>query len=220
MKSQTLKIIQLAALSTLLMILGASCNGGSGSKWVHVTNPEPTPTGPIHVCPVWGCNGPEPTQNGPFGPQPEPTVCPAWGCGGPPSGGVYSYSVDSDTRDTDLQQANLQNTTLASRAQMISDQFQMSVEAATQLAVLGDKVQMMTVQGKDLSDEDRAAVTQSALSIAGITSDDVNQALQHAVAGDNTATDALIEKAAQNLGMPSSDNLRNQLLPALGIQLQ
>jgi phage-related minor tail protein len=96
----------------------------------------------------------------------------------------------------------------------------MSVEAATQLAVLGDKVQMMTTQGQDLSDEDRAAVTQSALSIAGITSDDVNQALQHAVAGDNTATDALIEKAAQNLGMPSSESLRNQLLPALGVQLQ
>jgi hypothetical protein len=215
---KSLQIMLLSALTTLLMLLGSSCNGGSTTKIIVVTNPNPNPTstGPVRVCPAWGCDGPEPIET--VLPN-EPTFCPSWGCGNPPIVTVAD-GVDSDTRDTDLQQANLQSASLAQRAQMISNQFQMSVEAATQLAVLGDKVQMMTVQGQDLSDEDRAAVTQSALSIAGITSDDVNQAMQHSIAGDNTATDALIEKAAQNLGMPSSNNLRNQLLPALGIQLQ
>jgi hypothetical protein len=78
----------------------------------------------------------------------------------------------------------------------------------------------MTSQGQELSNEDRDAITQSALSIAGITSDEVNQAMSQSISGDNSATDALVTKAAQNLGMPSADNLRGQLLQALGVQLQ
>ena len=233
MKNSKLKIAQLAVMAAFLAILGAGCNGGSTSQLVVVTNPTPTPTatatiGPIHVCPAWGC-GPTPIHTfspipiASFGPNPTPTICPAWGCDGPEPIypiGVVTDSTDSDTRDTDLQQANLQSATLASRAQAIANQFQMSVSAATQLAVLGDKVQAMTAQGQDLTDEDRDAITQSALNIAGLTSDEVNDAFQKSVAGDNSAADALVEKAAQNLGMPSSDNLRGQLLQALGVQLQ
>jgi hypothetical protein len=231
MKSSNLKVAQLAALCSLIAILGAGCNSGSSSKLVLVTNPGPEPT----------------TTATPIGPEPGPTVnpeptttpvtgpihaCPAWGCDGPPGrpldpitvgvsdGTDVADSTGADTRDTDLEQANLQSASLAARAQTLSNQFQMSVQAATQLAVLGDKVQLMTAHGQEMSDEDRAAITQSALNIAGITSDDVNQAFQHSVAGDNTATDALVEKAAKNLGMPSSANLRGQLLGALGVEFQ
>jgi hypothetical protein len=240
MKTKNLKIAQLVSLVSLLVVLGAGCNGGSSQQLVAVTSgptPHPTATAigpePIHssgpISPILPITGPTIRPISPILPNPIPTVCPVWGCNGPEP--IYpvdpintpvsiSDSTDSGTRDTDLQQANLQSATLASRAQMLSTQFQMSVSAATQLAVLGDKVQLMTSQGQELSDADRDAITQSALSIAGVTSDEVNQAFQQSVAGDNSATDALVAKAAQNLGMPSSDNLRGQLLQALGVQLQ
>jgi hypothetical protein len=207
MKSSHLKIAQLACLTSLIAILGAGCNGGLSTRLVVVTNPPP----PIVVCPAWGCGGP-------------PVVIIGFGASGGSSGGSTGSSgssgdsIETGTRDTDLQQADLQSATLATRAQTLSAQFQMSLSAATQLAVLGDKVQMMTSQGQALSDEDRDAITQSALSIAGVSSDEVNQAFQQSATGDNSATDALLEKAAQNLGMSSSDSLRNQLLPALGVQ--
>jgi hypothetical protein len=245
MKSSNLKIAQLATLGSLFAIVGAGCNGGSSTKLVVVTNPAPAPTatatpigpepGPTTdptPAPTFTAHpiGPEPYRPSPISSGGSITFCPSWGCNGPPiiqdplvplSGGTdVSDSTPSDTRDTDLQQANLQSATLANRAQTLSTQFQMSIGAATQLAVLGDKVQLMTSQGQELSDDDRDAITQSALSIAGISSDEVNQAFRQSVSGDNTATDALVEKAAKNLGMTSSENLKGQLLQALGVQLQ
>jgi hypothetical protein len=37
--------------------------------------------------------------------------------------------------------------------------------------------------------------------------------------GNSDAVNALMDKAATNLGMPSSTALRNQILPALGINV-
>jgi hypothetical protein len=98
---KSLKTVQLTVLASLLMILGSSCNGGSSTKIVVVTNPNPNPTstGPVHVCPAWGCDGPEPIET--VLPN-QPTICPSWGCNGPPVV-IVADSVDSDTRDTDLQ---------------------------------------------------------------------------------------------------------------------
>jgi len=49
----------------------------------------------------------------------------------------------------------------------------------------------------------------------------VNDALAKMVQdGDQQAIDDLMNKAASNLGMSSSAGLRDQLLPALGIQFQ
>jgi hypothetical protein len=127
-------------------------------------------------------------------------------------------SVDAATRDTDLQQADLQQADVAARAQSVSTQFQMNYTAAVQLTQLSDKVQAMTKAGS-MTSEDREAITESALGVAGIGTDDVNTAIAATLKGDTTAIDALMDKAATNLGMPSSAGLREQILPALGINL-
>src|SRR5581483_3863758 len=75
-------------------------------------------------------------------------------------GGAPIASDEASTHDTDLQRAQAEQAFLASRAQFISNQFQMSVSSATQLVQLTDKVRMMAAQGQ-MTAADRAAVAQS-----------------------------------------------------------
>ena len=134
-------------------------------------------------------------------------------------GNSLGNSVGSDTHDTDLQRAEAQQQSLADRAQNISDQFQMTYEKAFELTQLADKVQTMTVQGQ-MTLADRNAVVNSAMGMAGITAAEVNAAVSSvAQDGNQNAINALMDKAAANLGMSSSAGLRDQILPALGIQL-
>ena len=70
-----------------------------------------------------------------------------------------------------------------------------------------------------LTDDDRTAIADAALSVAGISNDDVTSAYANFVKGDKTAVDGLLTQAAVNLGMPSSAGLRDQILPSLGINL-
>jgi hypothetical protein len=128
------------------------------------------------------------------------------------------YSQDQSTRDTDLQQADIQSADVATRAQFVAQSFQMSNESATQLVVLSDKVQLLTAQGA-MTAEDRAAITESTLGVAGLTSADINQAISSVIqTGKTDQIDALMQKAAGNMGI-SSDNLKGKLLPALGLNL-
>jgi len=93
----------------------------------------------------------------------------------------------------------------------------MSFDSARQLAQLADQMSTLTASGAD-SEEAREAIAHAALGVAGISSDDVNQAVATAIKnGDQTAISALMDKAATNLGMQSSAGLRDQLLPTLGI---
>ena len=154
-------------------------------------------------------------------------------CGGPPrpvginfntvppaNGGTDSgSSVGNPSKDVDLQRADLQQQNLNDRAQVLTSQIQMSFGSAVQLVQLSDRVQQMSAQGQ-MTDEDRDAVTGSALEIAGISSDEMNNAIARQLNGDTTATDALLEKAAVNLGMSSASALRDQLLPALGVDIK
>jgi hypothetical protein len=130
-----------------------------------------------------------------------------------------SDSLANATRDTDLQQANLEQTDVTTRAQSVSQQFQMNYSAAVQLTELADKVQTMTKSGS-MTSEDRQAITESALGVAGISSDDMNSAIASMIKdGNSDAVNTLMDKAATNLGMPSSAALRDQILPALGINV-
>jgi len=139
--------------------------------------------------------------------------------GGPTVIGIVAESVDQGTKDVDLQRADLQSQNLDNEAQSLAGQFGMSFENARQLAQLSDKMQALGESGA-VSDEDREAIANSALSVAGIKSEDVNQAIAQMVKdGDQKALNDLIEQAAQNLGMPSSAGLRDQLLPSLGIHI-
>jgi hypothetical protein len=125
-------------------------------------------------------------------------------------------SVDTDTKDVDLQRAELQGQNLDSQAQSISGQFGMDFESARQLAQLADKMSTLSASGS-VSEEDRETITHAALNIAGLSTDDVNAAIESTIKGDSHAMDDLMNKAATNLGMSSSAGLRDQLLPTLGI---
>jgi hypothetical protein len=138
------------------------------------------------------------------------------------SEGGYEYADSKTTgasKDTDLQKANAQKADVTARAQTIANRFQMSVQASVQLVQLSDRVKQMSTVGA-MSDSDRVAVTNAGLAVAGVTPDQVNQAIQKGLNGDDSAAEAMLSKAAKNLGMPSASNLRDQLLPALGVTIQ
>ena len=94
----------------------------------------------------------------------------------------------------------------------------MNIEAARQLTQISNRMQALSAQGA-MADEDRDAVTTAALGVAGITNDQVVAAYAKLGQGDSTAVDTLLVQAATNLGMPSSDGLKDQILPSLGINL-
>jgi hypothetical protein len=128
------------------------------------------------------------------------------------------YSQDGGTRDTDLQQADLEQDDNAARVQAMADHFQMSADAASQLIVLADQVQKLSAQGA-MTDEDRQAITEATLNVAGVSSSDISNAINSAVqTGRMDSVNDLMDKAAANLGI-STDNLRGKLLPALGVDL-
>jgi hypothetical protein len=137
------------------------------------------------------------------------------------TGGVQFENSTStgSSKDTDLQKADVQKMNVTARAEGIANRFQMSLQASVQLVQLSDRVKLMGAQGA-MSASDRAAVTNAGLAIAGVTPAQVNQAIQKGLNGDDSAAEAVLSKAAQNLGMPSAANLRDQLLPALGVQIQ
>jgi flagellar biosynthesis/type III secretory pathway protein FliH len=133
------------------------------------------------------------------------------------SDGSYGYNVAGGTKDVDLQRAVIQEQNLADRAEKIANQFHMSLESATQLTHLTQKMQKMAMSGQ-MTLKDRQELTKNALNIAGLTPDEVNQALSQALKGDRRPAEDLIEKVAHNLGMDSSTDLRDKLLPNFGIQ--
>jgi hypothetical protein len=136
------------------------------------------------------------------------------------TGSTGGYSVDGSVKDVDLQRAQQQIADIQSRAQAVASQFQMSVSSAVQLTQLSDRMNTLSSNGLQMTDEDRAALSEAALNVAGISMDDAKNAATNAIKGDKTAVNSLIEKAAANLGMSSSATLRTQILPSLGINLQ
>lgn len=132
--------------------------------------------------------------------------------------GRVTHSASSKSVDTDLQIAQVQQADFEARAEQIANRFQMELNSARQLTQLADKVEEMT-RKSGLSSDDREAITESALGVAGISTDEVNQAIGKMLdEGNQKPIDALMNKAARNLGMPSSVGIREELLPALGIR--
>jgi hypothetical protein len=127
------------------------------------------------------------------------------------------YSQELNTRDTDLQQAQLQQKNFAQRAANVSATYQMSFSSAAQITSLADRINTITEQA--LTDADRQAISEATLSIAGISSADISQAVQASMAGNDAPTNALVAKVASHLGMPSDSTLRDRILPSLGLSL-
>jgi hypothetical protein len=135
------------------------------------------------------------------------------------SNGSSNSVGGSDTKDVDLQRADLQTARLDDRAKSMASQYSMSVDSARQLVQLSDKFQAIKNSSGGLSDEARADLTEAALGIAGIDADQVNAAVASYIKGDPSAVRDLISKGASNLGMSSDQMLRDQILPSLGINL-
>jgi hypothetical protein len=130
------------------------------------------------------------------------------------------YSNSGQNKDVDLVRAQVESQDLQSRAIAVSAQYGMSITGAAQLTQLSDRMQTLTVNGQQMTDEDRAALTEAAFEVAGVSGDDVNAAAATMIkTGDKTAVNDLLEKAATNLGMNSPAMLRDQILPSLGINI-
>lgn len=137
---------------------------------------------------------------------------------GESSQGNVADSVGGVTKDVDLEQAQANEADQASRASNIANSFGMDYDKALQLTRLSDQVQSLS-KSNQMTTEDQDAITQQALAVAGVSSEDVNKTVVQVVqTGDQSAIDNLMTKAATNLGMPSSAGLRDQILPALGIK--
>ena len=128
-------------------------------------------------------------------------------------------SVDEDTKDINLQKSEVLTQDFEARVAASSQQFSMSVESARSLTQLSDRMNLLSTQGQ-LTADDRDALAHSALAVAGINdSAAVSNAVAKMANHDNSAVNTLIDKAAINLGMPSSAGLRDQILPSFGIQI-
>jgi len=134
-------------------------------------------------------------------------------------GNCGGQSTAGNTKDVELQRSRAELADLDNRSKAFASQFQMNVESARQLTQLADRMSALETQGQ-MTDDDRMALADSALAVARISGKEVSTAVAKLMNHqDKTAVDALVTKAAVNLGMPSSAGLRDQILPSLGITL-
>ncbi len=141
-----------------------------------------------------------------------------YGSGGSSGSGSTDYAVTSGTKDVGLQQAQVKQANINTRAQALVSQFGMSFSSAQVLTQLSDRMNMLKSSGQ-ISAEDQASLADAALGVAGINPADARSAVSAKINnGDSSKIDALIEQGAVNLGMPSSAALRSQILPSLGLQ--
>jgi hypothetical protein len=94
----------------------------------------------------------------------------------------------------------------------------MSYDSAKQLTDLSDQVRQMAQAGQ-MTSADRLAVAHSALKIAGLTPTEVDTAIGQAMKLNMAPMNDVMEKAAKNLGMSSSADLRDKLLPSVGLSM-
>lgn len=128
----------------------------------------------------------------------------------------YGYSVIGKSKDTDLQKAKALQKNLSKRAEGLAQNFGLSLDKAKEVVQLTDQVRLMASAGK-LTTADKMSITESALKIAGLTASDVDHALSQIKKGNMKPAGDLMEKAAQNLGMESTADLTDKLLPNIGL---
>ena len=106
-------------------------------------------------------------------------------------------SLNAQSKDVDLQRAQLQQAQIEDRAQTLASEFGMNVEAARSLTLISDKMSQLDSQGNGITDEDRGALAGAALEVAGIQAEETNTAIASMIqTGDRGAVDALVARAA------------------------
>jgi len=128
--------------------------------------------------------------------------------------------MEDETKDVDLQRADLQSSAIEDRAQVLASSYSMDIEPARQLTQLADKMSQFSNKDGGMTQADQNALAEAALGVAGIKIEDVKNARDRMLSnGDQSGVNSLMTKAAANLGMPSAAGLRDQILPSLGINL-
>tara|TARA_Y100000780_G_C13696127_1_gene423395 strand:- start:144052 stop:144903 length:852 start_codon:yes stop_codon:yes gene_type:complete len=128
----------------------------------------------------------------------------------------YRYEDEVETHDVNLVASEKEEMALYEKVSKISYTYKVSLETATQLAKLGEKVEVMLKKGdaqEELTAEDQAILTQDIEKIAGVTIEEVAAAELN-----NEAKTELMNKISTKMGT-TPQQLEDHILPELlGVQ--
>ncbi len=124
----------------------------------------------------------------------------------------YQYEDEVETHDVNLLASEQEELALYNKVSKISYTYKVSLETATSLAKLGDKVEGMLKKGSDqqeLTLEDQASLLKDIEGIAGVT-------LQEVVAAglDSEKKEEVMKKISSKMGT-TPQQLEDQILPEL-----
>ncbi len=124
----------------------------------------------------------------------------------------YQYEDEVETHDVNLIASEQEELALYNKVSKISYTYKVSLETATSLAKLGDKVEGMLKKGADqeeLTSEDQAALMKDIEGIAGVTLEEV------VAAGlDSDKKEEVMKKISSKMGT-TPQQLEDQILPEL-----
>lgn len=124
----------------------------------------------------------------------------------------YKYEDEVESHDVNLIASEKEELSLYTKVSKISYTYKVSLETATSLAKLGDKVEVMLKKGADqqeLTNEDQAILTKDLESITGVTLEEVI-----AVGNDNDKKAEVLKKISSKMGT-TPQNLEEHLIPEL-----
>ena len=128
----------------------------------------------------------------------------------------YQYEDEVETHDVNLIASEKEELALYNKVSKISYTYKVSLETATSLAKLGDKVEVMLKKGaaqEELTAEDQAALMSDLENITGVTLEEVV-----AAEFDNQKKDEVMKKISTKMGT-TPQQLEDEILPQLlGIQ--
>ena len=128
----------------------------------------------------------------------------------------YQYEDEVETHDVNLIASEKEELALYNKVSKISYTYKVSLETATSLAKLGDKVEGMLKKGaaqEELTAEDQAALMSDLENITGVTLEEVV-----AAEFDNQKKDEVMKKISTKMGT-TPQQLEDEILPQLlGIQ--
>ena len=128
----------------------------------------------------------------------------------------YQYEDETETHDVNLIASEKEELALYDKISKISYTYQVSLETATSLAKLGDKVEGMLKKGaaqEELTAEDQAILTKDLEKITGVTIEEVVAAEL-----DSEKKEELIKKISSKMGT-TPQQLEDHLIPELlGVQ--
>lgn len=124
----------------------------------------------------------------------------------------YKYEDEVESHDVNLIASEKEQMALYKKVSKISYTYKVSLETATSLAKLGDKVEGMLKKGADqqeLTAEDQAALMKDLEGITGVTLEEVV-----AAGSDNAKKDQVMKKISSKMGT-TPQQLEDQILPEL-----